>query len=131
MLESITISISIQRNWKDLYEAIWRPEDFPKWASGLTKSPLIKEGASWKAEGPEGPITVRFTDHNEFGVMDHYVDLGNGTEIYVPLRVIPNSDGADVLLTLFRQAGMSNSKFKEDVDWVKRDFLTLKALVMN
>jgi len=78
MLETRTISISINRNWNDVYEAIWRPEGFPKWASGLSKSSLAKYGEVWKAEGPEGPITIRFTDHNVFGVMDHYVDVGVG-----------------------------------------------------
>src|ERR1700730_12294977 len=73
MLEARTISISINRNWNAVYEAIWTPEAFPKWASGLSKSSLVKDGEVWKAEGPEGPITIKFTDHNVFGVMDHYV----------------------------------------------------------
>jgi hypothetical protein len=37
VLEARTISISINRNWNGVYETIWRPEDFPKWASGLSK----------------------------------------------------------------------------------------------
>ena len=129
MLETRTISISINRNWNDVYEAIWRPESFPKWASGLSKSPLAKYGEVWKAEGPEGPITIRFTDHNVFGVMDHYVNVGIGSQIYIPLRIIPNGEGAEVLLTLFRQPGMSDAKFEADAEWVKRDLLSLKALV--
>ena len=129
MLEARTISISVDRKWKEVYEAIWRPEDFPKWASGLSKSSLVNHGKVWKGEGSNGPITVRFTDHNLFGVMDHYVDVGVGQEIYVPLRVIPNGDGAEVLLTLFRQPGMSDEKFQADIEWVKRDLLSLKAFV--
>jgi hypothetical protein len=104
MLETRTISISINRNWNDVYEAIWRPEGFPKWASGLSKSSLAKYGEVWKTEGPEGPegpITIRFTDNNVFGVMDHYVNVGIGSQIYIPLRIIPNGDGAEVLLTCF------------------------------
>ena len=50
-------------------------------------------------------------------------------EIYVPLRIIQNGDGAEVLLTLFRQAGMSDSKFAADAEWVGRDLLALKTLV--
>jgi len=129
MLETRTISISINRNWNGVYEAMWRPEDCPKWASGLSKSSLAKDGEVWKAEGPEGTITIKFTDHNVFGVMDHYVDVGIGPEIYIPLRIIPNGDGAEVLLTLFRQPGMSDAKFEADAEWVERDLLSLKALV--
>lgn len=129
MIESRTISVSINRNWNEVYETIWRPEDFPKWASGLSKSSLAKDGDAWIAEGPEGPIRISFTDRNAFGVMDHYVTLDNGTEIYVPLRVIRNGDGAEVLLTLFRQPGMTDAQFSADAEWVARDLLALKALV--
>jgi hypothetical protein len=60
--------------------------------------------------------------------MDHWVDLGKGRVIYVPLRVVENEKGAEVLLTLFRQPEVTESKFAEDEDWVKRDLLALKAL---
>ena len=129
MLASRTISISINRNWRKVYDVVWRPEDFPKWASGLSKSPLTKDGETWKAEGPEGTVRILFTAHNAFGVMDHYVDVGDGTIIYVPLRIIQNGDGAEVLLTLFRQQGMSDAKFAADAAWVECDLHALKALV--
>jgi hypothetical protein len=128
VLESRTISISIKRSWTDLYEAVWRPESFPKWASGLSKSSLEKDGDRWKAEGPEGTIRIRFTEHNPFGIMDHYVDGGSGSEIYVPLRIIANAKGAEVLLTLFRQPEMSEANFLADIEWVQRDLLALQAL---
>lgn len=129
MLEARTISISINRNCNEIYEAVWRPEDFPKWASGLSRSPLVKDGEAWTAEGPVGPIRIRFTGRNAFGVMDHTIDAGTGPEIYVPLRVIANGEGAEVLLTLFRQPGMSDAKFAADAEWVRRDLLALKVLV--
>lgn len=131
MLVSRTISITISRNWNEVYEAVWRPEDFQKWASGLSRSSLIKDGAVWKSEGPEGTVRILFTGHNAFGVMDHYVNVGNGPEIYVPLRIIQNGEGAEVLLTLFRQPGMSDAQFAADAEWVERDLLALKALVTH
>jgi len=132
MLESRTISISIARDWKDVYEAVWQPQDFARWASGLSQSPLERDEADWwKTEGPEGPIRIRFSDHNAFGVMDHYVDIGTGAEIYVPMRIVANGEGAEVLFTLFRQPGMSDEKFAADADWVARDLLALKALTAS
>jgi hypothetical protein len=129
MLESRTLTIAIDRPWKDVYETIWRPESFPKWASGLSQSPLEKVGDTWTTAGPTGTIRIRFTDHNPFGVMDHYVDTGKGPEVYVPLRVIANADGTEVLLTLFRQPDMSEEQFAADAEWVKRDLIGLKALL--
>ena len=129
MLEALTLGISIGRPWQQVYDAIWRPEDFPRWASGLSASSLEKDGDGWRAAGPEGTVRIRFTDHNPFGVMDHYVDTGDGPEVYVPMRVIANGDGAEVLLTLFRQPGMSDAKLAADAEWVRRDLLALRALL--
>ncbi|MDR3707523.1 MAG: SRPBCC family protein [Capsulimonadaceae bacterium] len=127
---SRTISISIDRDWNEVYEAIWRPEDFPLWASGLSSSGLTPDGDVWKAQGPEGSIRIRFTAHNAYGVMDHYVDTGGEDgEVYIPLRVIRNGDGAEVMLTLFRQPEMSDTKFAADAKWVARDLQALKTLV--
>jgi hypothetical protein len=60
--------------------------------------------------------------------MDHWVRLDAKRTVYVPLRVIENGDGAEVMLTLFRQPGMTDEKFAEDADWVRRDLERLKAL---
>ena len=129
MLEARTVSVSIARPGEEVYEAAWRPEDFPKWASGLSASPLVQDGEWWSAAGPEGPVRVRFTERNAFGVMDHHVDLGTGPEVHVPMRVVPNGAGAEVLVTLFRRPGMSDEAFAADVEWVLRDLLALRSLL--
>jgi hypothetical protein len=128
MLEARTISVSINRPWRALYDAIWRPEYFPHWASGLSNAGMQQQGDHWLATGPEGPIRIRFTGHNGFGVMDHHVDLGGGQEVHVPLRVVANDAGAEILLTLFRQPGMSDAGFLADAEWVERDLRKLQSL---
>jgi hypothetical protein len=122
------ICVSVRCGWQALYERFWRPESFPLWASGLSDSGLEQAGEVWRAQGPEGPVTIRFTPHNPFGVMDHWVDLGAGREIYMPLRVIGNGDGCLVTLTLFRQPEMTDETFAADAAWVARDLQTLKGL---
>lgn len=129
MLEARTVSISIARPWEEVYEAIWRPEDFPKWTSGLSASPLVQDGDRWTAAGPDGPVRIGFTGRNAFGVMDHRVDLGTGPEVHVPMRVVPNGGGAEVLVTVFQRPGMPDAAFAADAEWVMRDLLALKALL--
>ncbi len=128
MLAARTISLSIQRDWRDLYERFWRPESFPLWASGLSKAGLEQAGDVWRAKGPDGPMTIRFTPHNAFGLMDHWVDVGGGCEVYVPLRVVANGTGCLVSLTLFRQPEMDEARFAQDAAWVERDMEALKYL---
>jgi len=129
MLPARTYSITINRDWQALYESIWRPEFFPKWASGLSESDLRQEGDHWLADGADGPVRIRFTPHNGYGVMDHFVDVGDGEKVHVPLRIVQNGDGAEVMLTLFRQPGMDDERFAADIKWINRDLKALKALV--
>lgn len=127
-LEATTVSVSIDRDWRTLYEEVWRPAAFPGWASGLSDASLAEVDGTWTAQGPDGPVRIEFTGHNAFGVMDHWVHLGDGRTVYVPLRIVGNGGGAEVMLTLFRQPGMSDAKFAEDLEWVRRDLLALKAM---
>ena len=129
LLEAMTVKVSIDRPWRELYNDIWQPTFFPRWASGLSGSTLEKDGDVWRAQGPQGAVRIRFTAHNAFGIMDHYVDTGGGMEVYIPLRVIANAAGADVMLTLFRQPGMSAETFAADAQWVERDLAKLRTLM--
>ena len=40
-----------------------------------------------------------------------------------------NADGAEILLTLLRQPGMSEQQFLADTQWVERDLTALQALL--
>ncbi|MFM0033252.1 SRPBCC family protein [Paraburkholderia strydomiana] len=126
--ESKMISVSIQRNPRDVYDFTAPPAAFARWASGLGK-PLGNEGAVWRFEGESGPVKIRFTEPNAYGVLDHYVELPDGSEIYVPMRVVANGTGSEVMLTLFRVPGMNDEKFAADAQWVMRDLNRLKDLL--
>jgi len=129
MLPARTFSVSIRTGWEAVYERIWQPEFFPTWAAGLSESDLRPDGDHWLADGPDGPIRIRFTPHNAFGVMDHFVDTGEGGEIHVPLRVVANGNGAEVMLTLYRQPDMTDERFAADIKLVNRDLKALKHLI--
>lgn len=128
MYRSETVSVSVNQGAVALYEAFWRPERFPSWASGLSQGDLRQGENGWQANGPEGPVTIRFSPHNDFGVMDHWVDLGDGRAVFVPMRIIANGSGSEVMLTLFQYPDISDEIFARDMDWVRRDLETLKSL---
>jgi hypothetical protein len=107
-----TVRMTIERPASEVYDFVCEPKNLAAWASGLTK------GAK-----------VRFVERNRYGVLDHLVSVKGRDETYVPMRVFPNGEGAEVLLTIFRQPGMSDEKFGEDAQWVRRDLETLKALL--
>jgi hypothetical protein len=126
--EARTLSVSIDRPAGEVYEFLSRPQNFPKWASGMGGS-LRQEGGEWRVETPEGPATVRFSERNSYGVVDHSVRLPSGEVIYMPLRVVTRGACCELVLTLFRRAEMSDEKFAADADWVMRDLQAAKRLL--
>lgn len=80
-------------------------------------------------ETPQGPVKIRFAEKNEYGVLDHYVSPAPGVEIYVPMRVVANGSGSEVLFTLFHSPGMSEEAFAEDACMVERDLRGLKSML--
>lgn len=122
------ISVSIERDWRSIYEFAADPTNLSKWAEGLG-SEVEKSGDAWIALTPHGPIRIRFSPPNDFGVLDHVVILESGDEIPVPLRVVANGTGGEVTLTLFRTPEMTDESFEADAEMVRRDLLTLKLLL--
>lgn len=128
LLQSRNLSISINRNANDVYDFVSVPENLRLWASGLGKS-LHKVGDEWITKTQQGPVRIRFSELNGYGILDHWVSTGPGPEIYIPMRVLPNGSGSELVFTLFRLPGMSDEKFAADAEWVMRDLAALKNLL--
>jgi hypothetical protein len=128
MFAARTLSVSIGCQPDKVYEFVSNPENLPKWAKGLGKS-VRKVDADWLVDTPQGPVRVRFAGKNNLGVLDHYVTTAQGFEVYVPLRVIANGSGSEVLFTLFRLPEMSEEKYAEDIELVAKDLRTLKDML--
>jgi hypothetical protein len=122
------LRVAINRPAGEVYAFLCIPENFPKWASGLARS-LRQAGDDWIADTPDGPATVRFSEPNSHGVLDHAVTLSHGRTVYVPLRVVPTARGCELVLTVFRHPDMSDEKFTADAEWVMRDLNTAKRIL--
>lgn len=123
------ISIYIERKPGDVYEFASDPRNLPKWAAGLARSEVRKEGTEWVADAPFGTVRVRFAERNRFGVLDHDVRLESGVTIHNPMRVIPNGEGSEFVFTLIRRPGMFAKEFAADKAAVEKDLKTLKKIL--
>ena len=128
MLSSRTLSVSIGRHPNQVYDFVSNPENLPKWAKGLGKS-VKKQGTGWIVDTPQGPMNIRFAEKNGFGVLDHYVTTASGVEVYVPMRVLSNGSGSEVIFTLFRSPDTSDETYAEDMKMVEQDLRALKELL--
>lgn len=126
--QSQVVSVHIAKPLATVAAYLAEPMNMNDWASGLGLS-LREESGVWLANGPEGTVRIRFSPSNDFGIADHWVEVTPGVVVYIPLRAIAHGEGTDVQLTLLRLPDMSDEKFAEDADWIRRDLEALKNLL--
>jgi len=123
-----TISVSIDCSPERVYAFASDPRNFPQWTSSFVTS-VRQEQGEWILSTSEGEFKVRFTEKNPFGILDHVVTVAPGVEVKVPLRVIANGAGSEVIFTLFQLPSMSADKFAADAAMVEQDLNSLKRLL--
>jgi hypothetical protein len=130
MMETRQISVAIARDPDTVYAFAADPLNLPRWASGLASGiQPAPDGDGWIVQAPEGALRMRFEPQNPYRVLDHSVVLPSGAEVYVPMRVLANGAGSEVVMTLYRQPDMDGVRFEADAAWMARDLVALKALL--
>ena len=119
--------MSIDQPAAIVYEYLAEPSNFPRWSEFLTS--IRPERGDWIAGTPHGEVRIRFVERNQFGIVDHYVTTPTGASVYVPLRVVANGRGAEVLFTVFRLGDMTDEHFEADVGLVEKDLNNLRRVL--
>jgi hypothetical protein len=128
MLKTKTISVTINREPERVMEYVLHAKNLPLWAKAFCKS-IRNVNGEWIMETPRGQMKVRFVEKNAFGILDHDIIPPKESPFRVPMRVVPNQNGSEVMLTLFQFAGMPDHVFAEDQKLVTRDLQTLKDVL--
>ncbi len=126
-MRSHHVSRVIAATSEDVYEFLSDVGNLPKWAAGLARSEVVKDGDVLLVESPMGQVQVRFVERNSFGVVDHDVTLPSGTVVTNPVRVLPHPEGAEVIFTV-RQIELTDSEFTRDIGMVESDLGRLANL---
>ncbi len=130
LLKSKTVTISIACLPHKVYDFVSSPSNLIKWGKTYCRS-IKKSNGEWIMETPQGEVMIRIAGKNEFGVLDHYITPSAGAEALVPMRVVPNGAGSEVIFTVFQQPGMTDECFLKDIGLVEQDLKSLKAVMEN
>jgi catechol 2,3-dioxygenase-like lactoylglutathione lyase family enzyme len=125
---SRTLTVAIDAPPQRVYAFASDPRNFPKWTTSFVRSARQSAG-EWVLETSDGPVGIEFAPANALGVLDHVVRPEKGGEIHVPMRVVANGAGSEVMLTLFQLPEMSEKRFVADAVMVERDLRTLKTIL--
>jgi hypothetical protein len=128
MHPSVTLAISIARAPAEVAAFVADVTQLPRWAGGLCKS-ARQQGGQWRLDSGQGEVGFRFTGNTAEGILDHLVTLPDGVHVRIPLRVVPNEAGSEVLFTLFRLPDMTDERLRQDMAKVQADLQQLKQVL--
>jgi hypothetical protein len=122
------VSEHIDRSPAEVYAFASDPTNLPRWAQGLG-SEVEQVDGRWLVDTPAGPAAVAFAPHNDLGVLDHEVTTPSGERVYVPMRVVPDGAGSEVVFTVRPMPGMTGEELERDVGLVAADLTRLKQVL--
>lgn len=125
---ALHISQTIRRDPADVAAFAGDPTNLPLWAAGVSTG-IRRDGDKWVTDSPMGQVAVSFTGPIEHGVLDHDVNLPDGTVVHNPLRVLRNDHGSEVVFTLYHRPDLADDDFARDADMVRADLERLRSIL--
>jgi len=129
--ETTTVTVTIDAPLETISADLADPSSHLSWATEFFSDSAVDKGdGTWLMNVPRmgGPASLRIDGDTTQGVIDMYL-APEGTPFGppLPIRVIPNGDGSDVLFTLARFPGQSDQDWTEGLQSMKRELQNLKA----
>ena len=122
---SLHVAQHVRCSAQAAYDVASHPANLAVWAAGLG-GPVVRVDGQWRVSTPDGDVVLEWTPPNGYGVLDHTVVLPDGRRVHIPMRVLPDGDGCEVVLTLRRQMWMTDDDLERDAAAVRRDLATLR-----
>jgi hypothetical protein len=125
-MEATTVTVTIDRPPEEVCSFVTDLQNLPRWSFFESAA---EDGPDWMVTTSGGESRLRLASPNQFGVLDHHVTTPNGSEIYIPMRVVANAGGSEVMFTAYRMPGMTDDAYAADVAQVRADLESLKRIL--
>ena len=132
-LQSEVVKVTIDKPFEEVTRYVSDPSSAHEWATEFFGGPLrAVEGEEYIATVPMmgGEVRYRQDVDAKRGVVDVYIaPKGADFGPPLPVRVVPNGDGADVLWTLARFPGTPDEAWQAGLGSMERELYNLKRLL--
>ena len=132
MFKTSVISVFIDRPYSKVYQFLADPSNLTRWMPSL--GPVLRHvsGDEWIAERPHwptGPLLLRFTPPNPYGVLDCAVSVVGGATNTTPIRLVPNGRGCEIVYLIRQYPGVTDPAFNSEEEWLRSDLMTVKTML--
>lgn len=129
--ETATVTMTIDAPPERVIADLADPSSHLEWATEFFSGTAQDQGdGTWQMNVPRmgGPVLMRIGGDTKQGIIDMYLaPVGARFGPPIPVRVVPNGDGSDVLFTLARMPNQSDQEWSEGLESMKRELTNLKA----
>jgi hypothetical protein len=130
-MQTRTISVTIDAPFERVVADLVDPSTHPEWATRFFAGPaVLAEDGMYEVDVPTmgGRTRVSVEADVGRGVIDVFLaPAGAPFGPPLPIRVLPNGDGADVLFTLARLPGMTDQQWTDGIAGMEEELQNLKA----
>jgi len=129
-LPTKTIAVTIDAPFEQVVADLADPATHPEWATEFFAGPAIPrtaDEADVTVPMMGGPAQMRIESHPDQGVVNVFLAPARGS--YgppLPVRVVPNGGGVDVVWTLARFPGMSDGQWTAALESMERELANLR-----
>jgi hypothetical protein len=129
-LQTHTVTVTIDAPLTQVAADLADPATHPQWATEFYAGPVRPaEGGDFTAPVPimGGEVRHRIDADIERGILDlYFAPPGRPYGPPIPVRLVPNGDGVDVLWTLARFPGVSDQAWQQGLASMARELQALK-----
>ena len=128
-VRNITKTVTIDCPAPAVIDFLADPLNWPKWAVENVYSVEPTADPAWFSMSTrQGPARLSIRGHADSGILDHdYVD--EHASWRVPVRVVPNNDGAIVMMTFLQPPSFADSFFDEQTALIDEELVALKQIM--
>lgn len=122
VVKSHVISITVNKKPDYVFQILLN------WPSKMCTDAKKGDDGWWSFTTPRGQAKMKFHENDLFRILDHeFVD--DEATWDVPMRVVPNDDGSEVIITLFKPASFSDELFSERMKEMEKMMESMKQII--
>lgn len=125
---STTLAVTIKRSPKDVYDYISDLSNWHEFSDFAANFEKISD-TEYIAHTSQGDIKVVALFDKRRMLLDTNCILPDGEIQTIPYRVVPNRDGAELMMTNFRPKSSSKKDYEEQLYWIEVELKRAKKIL--
>lgn len=123
-----TLAVTIKRSPQDVYNYISNLANWPEFSDFAANFERVTDN-EYIAHTSQGDVKVVALFDKKRLLLDTQCILPDGEVQTIPYRVVPNKDGAELMMTNFRPKSSSKKDYEEQLYWIEVELKRAKEIL--